>query len=273
MATKIKVKKQPKPSNEGKIILIGTGCILGAIFILLVVLVIVQNVGKKDEDNTSKTESSTVSVTESSTESAASTVSSDEGSEVSPELLDPEFLKDVQIDKTKIYYADIDVKDYGKMTVELNYNVAPLTVRNFVYLAQSGFYNGLTFHRIMDGFMIQGGSPDGTGTGGSEHSIYGEFSQNGYEGNTLSHTKGVISMARNAIDMNSADSQFFIVQSDSKTAALDGKYAAFGKVIEGIEIVDAIAHDAKPTDNNGTIPADQQPIINSITIRTTDIIT
>ena len=270
MARKIKVKKQPKQSNQGKIILISTGCLLGAIFILLVVLAIVQNIGKKDENKTSGNESS---FTSSSSVQSNSTVSDDESSAMMAELMNPEFLKSFELDKTKIYYADIDVKDYGKITVELDYNVAPLTVKNFVYLAQSGFYNGLTFHRIIEGFMIQGGSPDGSSTGGSAHNIYGEFSQNGYEGNTLSHTKGVISMARNGYDMNSANSQFFIVQSDDKTAALDGRYAGFGKVTEGIEIVDKIALDAKPTDDNGTIPADQQPIINSITIRMTDIIT
>lgn len=277
MARKIKVKKPVKQSNQGKIILISTGCFLGAVLILLVVLAIVQNAGKKNEDEPSYNENSSTAASSVTSENNVfidqSNVSSDESSALLSELLEPEYLKSVEIDKTKIYYADIDVKDYGKITVELDYNIAPITMKNFVYLAQSGFYNGLTFHRIMDGFMIQGGDPLGNGTGGSEHEIYGEFSANGYEGNTLSHTRGVISMARNSFNMNSASSQFFIVQSDKHTASLDGKYAAFGKVTTGLEIVDAIAQNAKPTDNNGTIPADQQPVINSITIRTTNIIT
>lgn len=117
--------------------------------------------------------------------------------------------------------------------------------------------------------MMQGGDPQGNGLGGSEHNIYGEFSANGRT-NSISHTKGVISMARNSYDMNSASSQFFIVQSDDHTGSLDGQYAAFGHVTEGLELVDKICHDAKPTDNNGTIPADQQPVIESITIRAVD---
>ena len=161
------------------------------------------------------------------------------------------------------YYADIVVKDYGTITVELNGNVAPITVDNFVSLAQDGFYNGLTFHRIMAGFMMQGGDPLGNGTGGSETKIEGEFSQNGHE-NPLSHTRGTISMAR-AKDPNSASSQFFIVHEDS--VFLDGQYAAFGYVTEGMDVVDAVCADAQPTDDNGTIPAEAQPVISSITIR------
>lgn len=159
--------------------------------------------------------------------------------------------------------AIIDVKDYGKITVELYPDVAPITVSNFVTLAKSGFYDGLTFHRIMEGFMIQGGDPKGNGTGGSDQNIFGEFSENGFE-NNLSHTRGVISMARNGYDYNSASSQFFIVHEDS--VFLDGQYAAFGKVIDGMEVVDKIASDAKPVDDNGTIPSSKQPVINSITI-------
>ena len=121
--------------------------------------------------------------------------------------------------------------------VELYPEIAPKTVENFVDLVGKGFYNGLTFHRIIKGFMIQGGDPDGNGTGGPGYSIVGEFAQNGFE-NTLKHTKGVISMARSA-DPNSAGSQFFIMHEDAPH--LDGGYAAFGKVIEGIEVIDRIA--------------------------------
>ncbi|MBQ9522086.1 MAG: peptidylprolyl isomerase [Oscillospiraceae bacterium] len=163
-----------------------------------------------------------------------------------------------------VQYADIMVQDYGKITVELDASAAPLTVQNFVDLAESGFYNGLTFHRIMDGFMAQGGDPLGNGTGGADKNIVGEFSSNGYT-NNLSHTRGTISMARASGDKNSASSQFFIVQSDS--TFLDGDYAAFGHVTEGMEVVDQMCKDAKPTDNNGSIAPDEQPIIESITIR------
>ena len=114
---------------------------------------------------------------------------------------------------------------------------------------------------------MQGGDPLGNGTGGSENKIYGEFSANGFN-NPISHQRGVISMARSSNSMDSASSQFFICQTGNHTGSLDGNYAAFGQVTEGIEIVDKICTDAKPTDNNGTIPADQQPVINSIVIRT-----
>lgn len=158
--------------------------------------------------------------------------------------------------------AVIDVKDYGTITVELYPNVAPITVENFVSLAKKGFYDGLTFHRIIKGFMIQGGDPLGNGTGGSDKTIKGEFSGNGVN-NPLKHTRGVISMARSS-DPNSASSQFFIMHEDAPH--LDGQYAAFGKVTEGMEVVDKIANDAQPVDGNGTIPSSKQPVINSIKI-------
>jgi peptidyl-prolyl cis-trans isomerase B (cyclophilin B) len=160
-------------------------------------------------------------------------------------------------------YADIVVENYGTITVALDSDDAPKTVENFVSLAQSGFYDGLTFHRIIDGFMIQGGDPNGDGTGGAQQTVEGEFSANGVS-NTLSHVRGVISMARSS-DYNSASSQFFIVQTDS--TYLDGSYAAFGYVIDGMEIVDALCADANPIDSNGTISANEQPRIASITIR------
>ena len=171
----------------------------------------------------------------------------------------------VELDPESVYYADIEIADYGTITVELDQETAPITVANFVSLAQSGFYDGLTFHRIMEGFMMQGGDPNGDGTGGSENTIVGEFSANGYD-NDISHTRGVISMAR-ASSYNSASSQFFIVHEDSSDS-LDGLYAAFGYVTEGMDVVDAICTAAEPTDNNGTISAEDQPVITSITIRT-----
>ena len=159
------------------------------------------------------------------------------------------------------YYADIAIQDYGTVTVALYQEAAPMTVENFVSLAESGFYDGLTFHRIMEGFMMQGGN--GEPAGRSAETITGEFDANGIE-NDLSHTRGAISMAR-ASDFNSASSQFFIVHKDS--TFLDGQYAAFGYVTEGMDIVDAICEGAEPVDDNGTIPAEEQPVITSILIR------
>ena len=160
------------------------------------------------------------------------------------------------------HHAEINIKDYGVIKVELNGDVAPITVANFINLANSHFYDGLTFHRIIDGFMMQGGDPLGNGTGGSENTIKGEFSQNGVE-NNLSHTRGAISMARST-DMDSASSQFFIVQSDS--TYLDGQYACFGYVTDGMDIVDEICKNAVTTDSNGSVSAENQPVINSISI-------
>ena len=154
-------------------------------------------------------------------------------------------------------------QDYGTIEVKLDPKEAPLTCENFIELANEGFYDNLTFHRIMKGFMIQGGDPNGDGTGGSEKTVKGEFSSNGVE-NNLSHERGVISMARSS-DKDSASSQFFICDADDPF--LDGDYAAFGKVIKGMDVVDKIADDAKPTDNNGSISKDEQPVIETITIK------
>lgn len=161
-----------------------------------------------------------------------------------------------------IHHAEIQVKEYGTITVELDADAAPVTVTNFVNLAKDGFYDGLTFHRIMDGFMIQGGDPNGDGTGGADETIKGEFSSNGV-GNEISHTRGTISMAR-AQDPDSASSQFFIVHEDS--TFLDGEYAAFGHVTSGIEIVDQICKDVPAEDDNGTVKAENQPVIEKITV-------
>lgn len=158
-----------------------------------------------------------------------------------------------------LHHARIEIADYGTITVELDADAAPISVENFITLAKSGFYDGLTFHRIMEGFMMQGGAP---ADGQTAKTIKGEFSANGVD-NPISHTRGVISMAR-ANDYDSGSSQFFIVHQDS--TFLDGNYAAFGHVTDGMDVVDKICTEAKPTDGNGTIPADEQPVITTITI-------
>ena len=131
----------------------------------------------------------------------------------------------------------IEMENGKKIVVELDPTAAPETVKNFEKLVSEGFYDGLIFHRVISGFMIQGGCPDGTGMGGPGYHIHGEFAQNGFQ-NPLKHTRGVISMAR-AMDPNSAGSQFFIMHKDAPH--LDGAYAAFGKVVEGMDVVDEIA--------------------------------
>ena len=157
--------------------------------------------------------------------------------------------------------ATITMEDGGVIVVDLYPDLAPQTVRNFVYLARQGFYDGLKFHRIMNGFMIQGGDPDGNGTGGPGYSIKGEFSKNGVT-NDLQHTRGVISMARSG-DPDSAGSQFFIMHGDSPS--LDGSYAAFGKVTSGMDVVDRIA-DTPNSGPNGAVAPRNMPVIKSITI-------
>ena len=156
----------------------------------------------------------------------------------------------------------MQVKDYGDVKIELDADTAPITVTNFVKLVKNKFYDGLTFHRIMDGFMIQGGDPNGDGTGGSDETIKGEFEANGVK-NNISHKRGVISMAR-SMNNDSASSQFFIVQQDS--TFLDKQYAAFGHVTSGMDVVDKRAKDANPTDDNGTMPENEQPVINYIKV-------
>lgn len=163
------------------------------------------------------------------------------------------------------YFADIEIADHGTITVQLDQKSAPITVANFATLASNGFYDGLTFHRIIEGFMMQGGDPKADGTGGSDRPIKGEFMYNGVD-NLLPHLRGTISMARRGDPAyNSATSQFFIVHKNY--TSLDGKYAAFGRVTEGMEIVDAICEAAEPIDGNGLIAYSNQPVIETITIR------
>lgn len=157
----------------------------------------------------------------------------------------------------------IEVEKYGTIEADLYDELAPITVENIKKLIGEEFYDGLTFHRIIKDFMIQGGDPKGDGTGGAPDKIKGEFAQNGVE-NNLSHTRGVLSMARSQ-DPDSASSQFFIVHKDS--TYLDGQYAAFGKVTKGMEVVDEIAEKTPVTDGNGTVLKSNQPVIKSIRLK------
>ncbi len=161
-----------------------------------------------------------------------------------------------------LHHVEIDINGYGTIALELDADTAPISVTNFMALAEDGFYDGLTFHRIIDGFMIQGGDPLGNGTGGSDTNIKGEFAKNGID-NSISHKRGVISMARSG-DPDSASSQFFIVHEDS--TFLDGEYAAFGHVTEGMDIVDQICKDTPVQDDNGTVGTDDQPVINTVKV-------
>lgn len=163
---------------------------------------------------------------------------------------------------TGTHHATIEVEGYGTIECALNANVAPITVANFCKLANEGFYDGLTFHRIIEGFMIQGGDPNGDGTGGSDATIKGEFAANGVE-NPLSHVRGTISMARSSA-YDSASSQFFIMHKTN--TSLDGQYAAFGNVTSGIEVVDAIVQNTPVQDSNGTVAAADQPKIEKISV-------
>lgn len=166
--------------------------------------------------------------------------------------------------------ATITMEDGSVIRLELYPQKAPQTVCNFISLANSGFYDGLTFHRIIDGFMVQGGDPDHNGTGGSDKEIKGEFAANGVK-NNISHKRGVISMARagenpytGEKNYDSASSQFFIVHKDSDF--LDGNYAAFGYVTKGMEVVDRLATETPVVDGNGTVLFENQPVINSIKV-------
>ena len=165
--------------------------------------------------------------------------------------------------KTDVVKAEIVIKDYGTIKLDLYKDEAPVTVTNFVKLAKDGFYDGLTFHRIIQGFMMQGGDPEGNGYGGPGYYIKGEFADNGHE-NNISHKRGVISMARSNTP-DSAGSQFFIMHADANY--LDGQYAAFGEVLSGIEVVDEIA--AVKTDA-GDKPV-EDVVIKSITVDTKGI--
>ena len=165
-------------------------------------------------------------------------------------------------DLTGKHYVQIDIANYGTIIAELDADAAPITVTNFIKLVNEGFYDGLTFHRIISGFMIQGGDPLGNGTGGSSEKIKGEFAANGID-NPIAHERGVLSMARSSAP-DSASSQFFIMH--QAAPHLDGSYAAFGRVLSGIEVVDAICQNTPVTDGNGSVAKANQPVITSIQV-------
>lgn len=190
----------------------------------------------------------------SGTDASESSGSSSGSSEVLTEPLDNGY-------DSGTHHATLVVRDYGTIQLELDADSAPITVSNFAQLANDGFYNGLTFHRIIKGFMVQGGDPNGDGTGGSSRMIKGEFAENGVP-NAILHKRGTISMARSSRP-NSASSQFFIMQED--TDSLNGQYAAFGRVTSGLEVVDAMA-EVPVEDSNGTVAKDNQPVIDSLTM-------
>ena len=235
--------------------------VLAAVFAVVLTAGTLTGCGSTKTTDTAKTEDTKKEETSSDKEVTQAPVSEEEAeADGFSDGTDGETALDTS---KELNHAGIDIKDYGSIEVELDADTAPITVTNFVKLAQDGFYDGLTFWRIMDGFMMQGGDPKGNGTGGADETIKGEFSSNGVK-NDISHVRGTISMARSS-DPDSASSQFFIVQSDS--TFLDGDYAAFGHVTEGMDVVDQICKDAKPTDDNGTIKADEQPVIESIQIK------
>lgn len=160
---------------------------------------------------------------------------------------------------TSTHRVAIEVQDYGTIELELYPTKAPITVANFEKLVKEGFYDGLTFHRVVKNFMIQGGDPKGDGSGGSDKTIKGEFSQNGFTRNDIKHERGVISMARSSSSNDSASSQFFIVHKDS--FSLDGNYAAFGRVTSGMDVVDAIANVKVKDNGSGETSTPAKPVV------------
>jgi peptidyl-prolyl cis-trans isomerase B (cyclophilin B) len=230
--------------------------LLGIIALVLAAAAMIAIIAISMVKNNSMETEDTLSDATASPEVTDTTSDADAESTPSPEPVEP---------LTGKHHVEIEIEGYGTIKVELDGDAAPITVGNFVQLAESGFYDGLTFHRIISGFMIQGGDPTGTGRGGSEQTITGEFAENGVE-NPLSHTRGAISMARSQ-SYDSASSQFFIVHEDS--TYLDGSYAVFGYVTEGMEIVDQICQDVEnwTVDQNGVLQnPEEQPVISSITV-------
>ncbi len=234
-------KEQQKKKNE---LVLGLTCL--AVLVVAMIIVIVYQNSKK-----------------------ANTRSTSGSKKVAYDYSNKDYKEDTDVSGK--YYAEIKIKNYGDIVVTLDADTAPITVANFISLVNKKFYDGLTFHRIISGFMIQGGDPLGNGTGGSDENIKGEFASNGVE-NNLKHKRGVLSMAR-SMDPNSASSQFFIMHEDA--THLDGQYAAFGYVYgfngendeafnKYMAVVDKICDTVPVTDSNGTVRAKDQPVIESI---------
>lgn len=168
--------------------------------------------------------------------------------------------QEAPVDTAQHTKVKVTMEDGGEFVIELYPEYAPETCANFIKLVNEGFYEGLTFHRVVDGFMAQGGSSDGQGYEGSDETIKGEFAMNGFEQNTLSHTRGVISMAR-ANDPDSGSSQFFICYSDDYISSLDGRYAGFGKVVEGMEVIDGFQDVERTYNMSGELAVPVEPIV------------
>lgn len=224
------------------------GIVIALILVVIIALVVVNVLQKKDTQPTEGDTSEKLNATQENEIGSQESNNNDK--------------EETNMYSTGKHYAKLNIKNYGTIELELDADVAPITVANFAKLVNEGFYNGLTFHRIISGFMIQGGDPQGTGMGGSDETIKGEFLANGVK-NDISHVRGVISMARSSAN-DSASSQFFIVHEDS--TFLDGQYAGFGKVTSGIEIVDKICENTQVQDDNGTVLKENQPVIESITM-------
>lgn len=229
MSNKLNKSNKNQTSNKSSLSII----ILLVIIVIAALSVVIIRGGKKEEKSETKT------------------------------VLNVNTAEDFDIEKVNGPEVVISVKDYGDITLKLDQDSAPISVENFTSLIQDGFYDGLTFHRIISGFMIQGGDPLGTGMGGSDKKIKGEFVSNGVY-NAISHKRGVVSMARSN-DPDSASSQFFIVHQDSPH--LDGNYAAFGYVTDGMEIVDKICEDTPVQDGNGSVKKEDQPVIEKIVLK------
>ena len=201
---------------------------------------------KTDADNTSKA------------------VSSENEDDVTPWNAMSESIKEFSSEEllSGKHHVEMDIQDHGTVTLELDADQAPITVTNFIDLAKDGFYDGLTFHRIINAQFVQGGDPNGDGTGGPGYRIKGEFAANGVN-NTLSHTRGAISMARTS-DPDGGGCQFFIMDSDY--TGFDGQYACFGYVTDGMDYIDEICNNTQMLDANGTVAPDEQPIISEIRV-------
>lgn len=222
-----------KKKNGKKDSSMSVGVIIAIVALVVAVVLIVVGIIAMNKEKSDGTDSS----------AAASTASEASREIVSADPSEPSgYVEELDIGEfdDRCSYVQLEMDDGGRIVLELYPEVAPITVNNFMKLVGEGFYDGLTFHRISKGFVIQGGDPLGTGMGGSDETIFGEFTSNGFE-NNLSHDRGVISMARESGNNDSASSQFFIVLSGNHKTTLDGNYASFGKVIAGMDVVDTIA--------------------------------